>query len=90
MNYENVQGKVQALVQMLDNPWIHPTDAYAHSGLFTDPNTASQNGIKWHEEQEAKYSIEDNPDADENKDKTVSEAISDVPGSGQTDSEDTE
>lgn len=78
-NYENVQGKVQALVQMLDNPWIHPKDAYAHSGLFTDPETSSENGIKWHEELESKYEVNDVGDEDKY-----------VPGSGQTTDEDTE
>lgn len=57
LNYENVQSKVQALVQMLDNEKIHPLDAYSHSGLFTDPETAYTNGMKWYNEQLDRFKV---------------------------------
>ena len=74
LNYENVQSKVQALIQMLDNEKIHPLDAYSHSGLFTDPETAYTNGMKWYEEQLDRFKVGED----------------DVPTSGQGTSEDTE
>lgn len=78
-NYEDIQSKVQALVSMLSNEKIHPKDAYAHCGLFTDPETASENGLKWYKEQLDAWNLEDVESEDKN-----------VPGSGQTATDDTE
>jgi len=84
-NYENVQGKVQALTGLLASKYVHIKDAYAASGLFTDPETASENGMKWYEEQVKQYDINDVGDEDKNasKDNNVNED-NDVSGSGQT------
>ena len=76
-NYEDVQSKVQALVQMLDNPKIHPLEAYSHSGLFTDPEAAYSHGMEWYEEQLDKWEVKD-----------VNEDDGDVSNSGQVSGED--
>ncbi len=39
-NYENIQSKAQVLTQMLGQNKIHPRLAFAHCGLFTDPEDA--------------------------------------------------
>jgi SPP1 family phage portal protein len=39
-NYENIQSKAQVLTQMLGQGKIHPRLAFAHCGLFTDPEDA--------------------------------------------------
>lgn len=39
-NYENIQVKSQVLTTMLNNDKIHPRLAFAHSGLFVDPELA--------------------------------------------------
>ena len=39
-NYENIQSKAQVLTQMLAQNRIHPRLAFAHCGLFTDPEDA--------------------------------------------------
>lgn len=39
-NYENIQSKSQVLVSMLQNEKIHPLLAFAHCGMFSDPESA--------------------------------------------------
>lgn len=39
-NYENIQSKAQVLTTMLARPEIHPRLAFAHCGMFTDPEDA--------------------------------------------------
>lgn len=39
-NYENIQEKSQVLITMLNSDKIHPKLAFAHSGMFPDPETA--------------------------------------------------
>lgn len=39
-NYENIQTKSQVLATMLANDKIHPRLAFAHSGMFADPEAA--------------------------------------------------
>lgn len=39
-NYENIQSKAQVLTQMLAQNKIHPRLAFAHCGMFTDPEDA--------------------------------------------------
>ena len=39
-NYENIQSKAQVLTQMLSQNKIHPRLAFAHCGMFTDPEDA--------------------------------------------------
>ena len=50
-NYENVQSKSQVLVSMLQQNKIHPRLAFTSSGLFTDPESAYQMSMEYHEEQ---------------------------------------
>ena len=53
-NYEAIQSKSQVLVSMLQQPKIHPRLAFAHCGLFTDPEEAYAMSEKYHEEQAQK------------------------------------
>lgn len=39
-NYENIQEKAQVLTTMLANDKIHPLLAFAHCGMFADPESA--------------------------------------------------
>lgn len=39
-NYENILSKAQVLTTMLARPEIHPRLAFAHCGMFTDPEDA--------------------------------------------------
>lgn len=57
-NYDNIQTKSQVLVSMLNNPKIHPEIAFAHSGMFVDPQSAYLQSKAWWEEQEAKEAEE--------------------------------
>ncbi len=78
-NYEDAQSKAQTLTTLLGNNKVHPKDAYTASGLFTDPETAYENGMKWYEEELDRYEIKDVGEDD----KAVNED-NDVSGSGQT------
>lgn len=53
-NYDNLQTKSQVLISMLNNPKIHPELAFAHSGLFLDPESAYLQSKEWWEENERK------------------------------------
>lgn len=53
-NYENIATKAQVLTQMLNNSKIHPELAFAHSGLFADPESAYLQSKEWWEENERK------------------------------------
>lgn len=78
-NYEDAQSKAQTLTTLLGSNKVHPKDAYTASGLFTDPETAYENGMKWYEEELDRYEIKDVGEDD----KAVNED-DDVSGSGQT------
>ena len=52
-NYENIQSKAQVLTQMLGQSKIHPRLAFAHCGMFTDPEDAYRVSEKYAEEQAA-------------------------------------
>jgi hypothetical protein len=54
-NYENIATKSQVLVAMLNNPKIHPELAFAHCGMFPDPESAYLQSIKYYEEQQEKW-----------------------------------
>lgn len=77
-NYEDIQAKVQALTTLLGCKYVDPSDAYSASGLFTDPERACSNGMKWYKDQMEQYDIEDVGDDDKD----------DVSGSGQATDED--
>lgn len=53
-NYDNIQSKSQVLISMLNNPKIHPRLAFIHSGLFSDPEDAYQQSMKYYEEEQKK------------------------------------
>ena len=57
-NYDNIQSKSQVLVSMLNNPKIHPELAFAHCGMFPDPESAYLQSKAWWEEQERKEAAE--------------------------------
>lgn len=49
-NYENIANKAQVLTTMLNNPKIHPELAFAHCGLFPDPESAYLQSMTYYEE----------------------------------------
>ena len=53
-NYENIQSKSQVLVSMLQQPKIHPRLAFAHCGMFHDPEDAYRVSEQYAEEQAQK------------------------------------
>ena len=53
-NYDNIQSKSQVLISMLNNSKIHPRLAFIHSGLFSDPEDAYQQSMKYYEEEQKK------------------------------------
>lgn len=81
-NYEAIQSKSQVLIQMLEEPKIHPLLAFEHSGLFTDPETAYALSQKYYEEQLEKWSpTEVNENEDEDSDEEGNNR--NVPGDGR-------
>lgn len=68
-NYENIQSKAQVLTQMLAQNKIHPRLAFAHCGMFTDPEDAYRVSEQYSKEQtekamEMQSSNEDDKDDD--------------------------
>lgn len=53
-NYENIQSKAQVLTQMLAQNKIHPRLAFAHCGMFSDPEDAYRVSDKYATEQDKK------------------------------------
>lgn len=66
-NYENVQTKVQVLIQMLNCDKLHPRLAFEHCGLFVDPELAYTMSMEYAKEREAELlkSLEEQPHIDE-------------------------
>ena len=65
-NYENIASKSQVLVAMLNNPKIHPELAFAHCGMFPDPESAYLQSMTYYEEQMKKWEpVEVDEDGDE-------------------------
>jgi SPP1 family phage portal protein len=54
-NYENIASKSQVLVAMLNNPKIHPELAFAHCGMFPDPESAYLQSMAYYGEQMEKW-----------------------------------
>jgi SPP1 family phage portal protein len=54
-NYENIASKSQVLVAMLNNPKIHPELAFAHCGMFPDPESAYLQSKAYYEEEMKKW-----------------------------------
>lgn len=57
-NYENISTKSQVLIAMLNSGKIHPELAFAHCGLFPDPESAYLQSKAWWEAQEEKQKKE--------------------------------
>ena len=53
-NYDNIQSKAQVLVQMLQQPKIHPRLAFAHCGMFSNVEDAYSMSMVYAEEQARK------------------------------------
>lgn len=51
-NYENIQTKAQVLVSMLNNEKVDPRLAFAHCGMFPDPEEAYQVSMRWYQERQ--------------------------------------
>ena len=65
-NYENIASKSQVLVAMLNNPKIHPELAFAHCGMFPDPESAYLQSMTYYEEQMKKWEpVDVDEDGDE-------------------------
>lgn len=66
-NYENIASKSQVLVAMLNNPKIHPELAFAHCGMFPDPESAYLQSKEYYDEQMKKWNpveVDEGDDAD--------------------------
>lgn len=57
-NYENIATKSQVLISMLNNAKIHPELAFAHCGLFPDPQSAYLQSKAYYEEQQKQWDLE--------------------------------
>jgi hypothetical protein len=65
-NYENIASKSQVLVSMLNNPKIHPELAFAHCGMFPDPESAYLQSKAYYDEQMEKWNpVEVNENEDD-------------------------
>ena len=53
-NAVNLQSKTQSFCELMNNGWTDLRDALKFSGIAYDVESAYENGMKWHEEQEAK------------------------------------
>ena len=63
-NYDNIQSKAQVLVQMLQQPKIHPRLAFAHCGMFSNVEDAYSMSMEYAEEQAKKTTTENVSDID--------------------------
>ena len=77
-NYENIQEKAQVLTTLLGNNKIHPQLAFAHCGLFIDPEMAYTMSKKYADEKEQqmaemleKQPLEEEDEGDEDEPKAV-------------------
>lgn len=64
-NYENIQSKAQVLTQMLGQNKIHPRLAFAHCGMFTDPEDAYRVSEQYYEAERSKVAPTPTPDLDD-------------------------
>lgn len=67
-NYENIASKAQVLVAMLNNQKIHPELAFAHCGMFPDPESAYLQSKAYYDEQMKKWEpvdVDESADGDE-------------------------
>lgn len=59
-NYENIQSKAQVLVSMLQNDKIHPSLAFTHCGMFSDPESAYALSEKYYKSLGVSGDVENN------------------------------
>ena len=71
-NYENTYQKAQTLDLLLKNNKIAPRQAYVVSGLFSDPESACDEGMAWYKEQSKV--IQPSPTPTSSEDKTNEES----------------
>ena len=57
-HYENLELKVQSLIQLLSNDKVHPLTAYEVCGLFADPNEKYRLGMEWYFDQNGEVTDE--------------------------------
>ena len=57
-NYENLQEKAQVLLQMLSSDKIHPRLAFAHCGMFADPEVAYTASMEYEKQRQAEAEAE--------------------------------
>lgn len=53
-NAINLQSKTQSFCELMNNGWTDLRDALKFSGIAYDVESAYENGMKWHDEQEQK------------------------------------
>ena len=80
-NYDNIQSKAQVLVSMLNNPKIHPELAFAHCGMFPDPESAYLQSKAWWEENERKQEQKEAEKLADTGDGAVSQVQQETDGS---------
>ncbi len=67
-NYENIQSKAQVLTTMLAQNKIHPRLAFAHCGMFTDPEDAYRVSDKYYQENKVSTEEVNDPNEDDEDD----------------------
>jgi SPP1 family phage portal protein len=77
-NYENLLVKSQVLTTMLAQDKIAPKLAFEASGLFTDPEGAYAESMKWYEEQKAELPTEEEPEEVPTEEVEVEEDVTEV------------
>ena len=65
-NYDDIQSKSQVLVSMLQNDKIHPLLAFAHCGMFSDPESAYALSDKYYKENMIDREVTKTQDGQEN------------------------
>lgn len=57
-NYENIEAKAQVLTMLLTNDKIHPRLAFAHCGMFVDPELAYTQSMEYAEQRKREIAKE--------------------------------
>lgn len=72
-NYEAIQSKSQVLISMLQQPKIHPLLAFAHSGLFSDAESAYTMSMDYYKEEQQKLAQQQAQTGNISLNKTIEE-----------------
>lgn len=85
----NLQSRVQALCQMLGNPYIHPQYAYASAGagVFDDVESAYRAGMEWNTQLTEKQEQALNDALDQERERLKNGSPKTVQTGGQSDSD---